>query len=537
MLRKLSYRFPGAAIERATTAHRGLTRLVESAKEVSAQMQDIAGELLCTPADSGCSFSTDLGVNERLLHHAFSGCGDVQKRYLRTAGRRGILYFIDGMSDMERIETVIERLLGVTQTIENHQQLLEILSTPMIEFTADVRSAARDVMQGYSLIVIDGLEATAVLGTAKFAKRDITDARRESALRGPFDAFNETLTDNIALVRRRTSDVNAKLEFFTIGERAKNRVALIYIEDLIKTTLVDQVSERLRNVSTDRILSAASLEELLSEYPWSPFPYFQATERPDKVVSALYEGRFAIIIDNTPWVLIGPSNFQQLLQTTDDYTITPVVASLIRFTRYIAAVMAVLLPGVYVALVSFQPGVLPTSLALSIAELRARAPFPAFLEAFVMEALLELFQEAITRLPEKVVVAASVVGGFVIGSTVVEAGIINPLLVVVIAITAISSYIVPSYPLSLGLRWLRIPILILASTFGLYGVGIGSLFVLTHMAALENFGESFLGGLFDVTMLQDWKDNFVRLPAKYLRIRPKVFGAEDRGRSGGNTGG
>ncbi|HMM19734.1 MAG TPA: spore germination protein [Selenomonadales bacterium] len=537
MLRKLSHRFPDAALDRTAATHRGLARLVESAKEVTTQLQGITRELLSSPGGNGCTFSADLNLNEQLLHSVFSGCGDVKKRHFRAAGRRGILYFIEGMSDLERIETNILRLLEAKQAIESHQQLLEILPAPLLEFTTDASSAARDVMQGSSLIVMDGFEAAAVLGTIRVAKRDITEARRESALRGPLDAFNETLDDNVAVIRRRTSDVNAKLRYFTVGERAKNQVALIYIEHLIKAAIVDEVSARLRNISTDRLLSAGSLEEQLSEYPWSPFPYLQVTERPDKVVSALYDGRFALIIDNTPWVLIGPSNFQQLLQTTDDYTVTPVVASLIRLTRYIAAVLAVLLPGFYVAVVSFQPGVLPTSLALTIAELRARAPFPAFLEAFVMEALLELFQEAVTRLPEKVVVAASVVGGFVIGSTVVEAGIINPLLVVVMAITAICSYIVPSYALSLSLRWLRIPILLLASTFGLFGVGIGSLFVITHMAALENFGESFLGGLFDTTMLQDWKDNFVRLPANFLRIRPKVFGAQDRSRSGGNTDG
>ena len=248
------------------------------------------------------------------------------------------------------------------------------------------------------------------------------------------------------------------------------------------------------------------------------------------MVAGLYEGRVAIICDNTPIAMLVPCTYNQLIQTTDDYTFQPIIASFIRLSRHLSVVIAIFTPGLYVALVSYQTGILPSSLMLKIAELRAEAPFPAFLEAVMMEIIIELFQEATARLPERLVIAASVVGGFVIGTTVVEAGIANPLLVVLTATAAIAAYTIPSYPLNMALRWLRVPTLLLASIFGLYGIAISALFILVHMASLNSFGESYLGSLFDVSMLQDWKDMLVRFPIRQLRTRPKVFGPSDRTR-------
>jgi spore germination protein KA/spore germination protein len=171
------------------------------------------------------------------------------------------------------------------------------------------------------------------------------------------------------------------------------------------------------------------MEEFIIDHPWSPFPQTVATERPDSMIAAIYEGRMGLMVDNTPNAIIVPCTLTSLLQSAEDFTIQPPVASLIRLTRYVAVALGIFLPGMYVAIVSYNPGMLPTSLAISIAELRARTPYPAFMEVIIMELILELFQEAVLRIPQKIAPAASIVGGFVIGTTS-SSRLVNALMVV-----------------------------------------------------------------------------------------------------------
>jgi spore germination protein KA/spore germination protein len=529
LIRKLSAQVSHASIYNTKRAYQALSRKLSHAREIHLELQKLTMQLYCnSSSNTRYAFAPDLSINKKIIGSILSHCQDVKQRNLKISRREALLLFIDGMSDTERIETVIIRLLDSQTQIEKFTQLEEILPTPSLQYSASIQTAISALLHGSSLLFINGLQGTMILDTVKFVKRQIQEPKAEISLFGPYDSFNETLQDNLVLIRRRAADANLKTCLFTLGTHTATTVALLYIEQLAKTTLIEEVSKRLKQVTIDTLQSVGMLEEHLSENPWSPFPFLQITQRPDKVATALYEGRFAILIDSIPWALIGPCTYQHLLQSHDDYAFQPVVASLIRLTRHVSVILAVLLPGFYISVVSYQTGIFPSSFLLTIATLRATAPFPAYLEAILMEIILELFQEAINRLPSQIVVAASVVGAYVIGTTVVEAGIINPLLVVVMAMTAIASYTIPSYDFSLSLRWFRIPVIILASTFGLYGVVIGSLFILTYMISLHNFGESFMGDVFDVSLPQDWKDGFIRLPSSLFKTRTKLFGADNR---------
>ena len=309
-------------------------------------------------------------------------------------------------------------------------------------------------------------------------------------------------------------------------------MALIYAASLVKPGLVAELERRLAGIRIDQVLLSAQVEEFIIDHPWSPFPQTHVTERPESLLVSAYEGRVGLLVDNTPNAVIVPCTLSTLMQSTEDFTIQPVIASLIRFSRYVAAILGIFLPAVYIAIVSYNPGMMPTTLAVSVAELRAKTPYPAFMEVLIMEIILEIFQEAVVRLPQKIAPAASILGGFVIGTTIVQAGIVNALLVVATAGTAIASYTMPSYNLGLALRWLRIPTIITASVLGMYGVVIAYLAVIVHMCSLRSFGESFLGGLFDITLFEDMKDKLVRLPMTWMSSRPKIFGAQDRTRIG-----
>lgn len=544
---KLSTSMPEASLKLAKKKLAELQKFTIQSARIGENIGEFVSQLrqVAAPAKEPFIFTSVLTENEHLLRVAFRDCDDMEFRAFDAGGHKALLIYLEGMADTDNLErNIIKPLMSQTSPTNANTENLTTLLTDMTAISEEILGAAsvktltkaslamEAVMTGNALLVLDGLSEVLSVAALKYTKRGISDSKNEYVLQGPNEAFNETLTDNIVLIRRRARDTNLKVHIQQLGERTKTSIGVLYVANLVKPGLLEEVENRISTIKIDKVLATSAIEEFLVDHPWSPFPQTQKTERPDKILAAVYEGRVGIIVDGTPVAILVPCTYNVLMQTPDDYTIQPIIASLVRFTRTVAAFLAVYLPAIYVAVVSYHPGMLPTSMAISIAELRSRTPFPSFLEAIMMEVLLELFQEAIVRLPLKLAGAASMIGAFVIGTTVVQAGLINPLLVVVISATAIASYSMPSYAFSMALRWTRVPMLILASILGLYGVILGVLAVTIHLCSLRSFGESYLGELFNIDLLEDWKDGLVRLPMKLLKTRPKVFGAQDRTRVG-----
>ncbi len=535
---RLSASIAPAALTAAAGRLQGLKRLLAGSQEIVDGLADIADRLrkVAAPQGEPFIFTTALAENERLLRQTFQDCDDVKFRKFTTAGKSGLLVYLDGMADVDLLEKqVLEPLLKLKepgQLADMETIAGRVLTAAAVTVAGGAGPGVESVLTGNALLLVDGLAAGMVVGAVKHVKRGIQEPKTEAVARGPHDAFTETLNDNIVLIRRRARDANIKVRIFQLGERSKTAVALVYAADLVKPGLVAEVERRLSRIRTDQVLFAAQVEEFIIDHPWSPFPQTFVTERPDSMLASLYEGRVGLLVDNTPHAIVMPCTLPSLLQSAEDFTVQPAVASLIRLTRYIAAVLGIFLPGMYVAIVSYNPGMLPTSLAISIAELRARTPYPAFMEVIIMEVILELFQEAVLRIPQKIAPAASIVGGFVIGTTIVQAGLVNALLVVATAGTAIASYTMPSYNLGLALRWLRIPTIVAAAVLGVYGLVLAYLAIVIHLCSLRSFGESFLGGVFDVTAAEDMQDKLVRVPVPRMGSRPKAFGPQDRSRVG-----
>lgn len=550
-IQKLSKNLPEASLEMSKKKLAQLQAITTQSTEFSEEIGKIVAQLrsVAAPFSEPFIFTSVLQENEQLLRVVFRDCSDIEFRRFDAAGTKALLVYLKGMADTSNLErNVLKPLMSYTvQENENTASLSHLLTdmkllaenvlgAASVTTLATAKAAIEAIMTGNALLIIDGLAEVASIAVVKYVKREISAPYNEYALQGSDEAFNEAIMDNIALIRRRTRDTNLKVHIMKLGERTHTSIAVLYVANLVKPGLVEEVERRIGLIKKDKLLDSASIDQYLVDHPWSPFPQTQVTERPDKMLAALYEGRVGIIVDGTPVEILVPCTYNVLMQAPDDYTMQPIIASLIRFSRNAAAFLAVYLPAIYVAVVSYHPGMLPTTMAISIAELRSRTPFPSFLEAIMMEILLELIQEAIIRLPLKLTGAASMIGAFIIGNTVVQAGLINPLLVVVIATTAISSYSMPSYNFSMALRWTRVPMLILASMLGLYGVILGVLAITIHLCSLRSFGESYLGGMFNVDLLADWKDSVVKLPAKLLTRRPKEFGAQDQIRIGDNDG-
>ena len=546
---KISAVIPRASLERAKEELTHLRNLTNQSAECSEEIRKMITKLrqVSAPLDEPFIFTTVLDENENLLRDVFRDCGDIEFRTFYIEKRKVLLIYLEDMTNTTSLEkNVIEALMNQTKsgngtsqekTLMDMESVAQnIVGAAAVTVLKQASSAVETIMTGNALLLIDGIGDVLSIGTAQYVKRGVGGADNEHVLRGPNEAFNEALRDNIVLLRRRSRDTDLKLRILRIGERTRTSIAVLYVADLVKPGLVEEVEKRLSMIKVDKILTSSTIEEFLADHPWTPFPQAQTTERPDKMLAALYEGRVGILVDGTPASMIVPCTYNALMQITDDYTIQPIISSSIRMMRGVAAFIAIYLPAIYVAIVSYHPGMLPTSMAITVAELRTRSPFPSFMEAVMMEILLEVFQEAVVRLPKKISGAASMIGALVIGTTIVQAGIINPLLVVVIATTALASYSMPSYNFSMALRWLRIPILVLASILGLYGVILGVLMVTIHLCSLRSFGESYLGGMFNVDLFSDWKDSIVRLPAQLLKTRPKEFGAQDQTRIGDGDG-
>lgn len=533
---KLSAIMPADELNKVKTRLTSLNQLIQNSAELGEDLSGIVTDLRAVPAPSGemFVFTPQLSQNVTLLKTVFRDCSDVKFRFFKTGGRQALLVSLDGMTDATVLElNILKPLMRVTTANSDFKKLMEEkLTVAALNIEVNANSAIEAVMSGNALVMIDGMAEMLSIDATKHVKRSVSTPVLEESLRGPQDAFNETLADNIVLLRRRSKDPNIKIRILEVGERSKTAIALIYSANLVKPGLMEEVERRLNAISTDTEFVSKTIEEAIVEHPWTPFPQLESTERPEKIMASIYEGRVAILVDNTPASMIIPCTYASIMQAVDDYTMPASVACIVRLSRHVAAFMAIYLPALYIAIVSYHPGMLPTGLAISIAELRARTPFPSFLEALLMEVLLELFQEAITRLPKKVSSAASMVGAFVIGTTVVQAGLVNPFLVVVIATTAISSYVMPFYSFGLGLRALRVPILLLAATLGLYGVMLGLIIITVHLCSLKNFGESYLGGMLDIDTLADVKDTFIRVPESFMKTRPVEFGAQDRERAG-----
>lgn len=316
-----------------------------------------------------------------------------------------------------------------------------------------------------------------------------------------------------------------------IGRRSKSKVAVCYLDGVTNLDLLKEVNKRLSNIDIDAVLDSGYLEQYIEDNHLSPFPQVQYTERPDKVVANLLEGRVAIIVDGSPLALVVPTVFNQFYQTVEDYTERFLLMSAIRMARLVALVFSLIFPSLYVAIISFNPELIPTEFAVAVAGGRAGVPFPAIIEVLVIEISMEVLREATIRLPQQVGGALSIVGVLVVGQAAVAAGFASPITVVIIALTTIGSFATPAYNAALALRLLRFPLIIMAGIFGLYGVMIGLILILNHLLSLKSFGVPYMSPLVPGNF-QGMKDVLIRGPLWWMSDRPSFLQTIEKNRLG-----
>lgn len=402
-----------------------------------------------------------------------------------------------------------------------------------LDVKTDVLSFA--ILSGKVVILLENLTEAYSLDCAKTMERSISEPLLESVNRGPRDGFTEALHTNVALIRQRLKDPSLKVRTLLLGKRTQTEIAMLFIDDIADKTLVDNVYGKLSSIDTDGILETSYIEEYLEETPFSPFPQVDHTERPDKVVSNLLEGRIAIMVHGSPFCSIVPALFVQFFQSPEDYYQRSIFSSFVRLFRYASSFVSISLPGFYLSSVSFHSQLIPSKLIELLLHGREQLPFPAVIEVLLMLSLLDLMQEASSRLLGRVGQAAGIVGSIVLGQAAIAANIAAPTTVVVIATTYLSSYVLPSYTLEFSFRLIRYAMCIVSSLLGIYGFTLLWLYILIHLCSIQTSNIPYLSPLIPLNV-SDLKDSFIRISNRKMKRRPMSIRPQNLTRSpiGGN---
>jgi len=482
----------------------------------------------------------DLKKNIKEIQEMMGNSSDVVVREFSFGPDQSIkaaLIFIDGLSAVEIInKSIIEPLMYKTvipdiqndsanRAIEYMQKAM--LSVSEVQKVDCFNETVDGFLSGDVALLIDGANQALIINGKGWDKRSVGLPTGESVIRGPQESFTENLRTNTSLIRRKIKDPLLTMETMILGRRTRTNVCIFYIRGVADPELIKTVKARMSVIDTDAILESGYIEQFIEDSPGSLFATIGNTEKPDVAAAKILEGRVAIVVDGTPFVLTAPYLFIEGFQTAEDYYFRPYYMSLLRVVRYIAYSVSVLAPAIYVAATTYQHELIPTDLLFTMANAREGIPFPAFFESLIMLMTFEILREAGVRLPRPVGQAMSIVGALVIGEASVSAGLIGAPMVIVIAITAVSIFVVPSQADSASI--LRLVFLVLAAAMGFYGIAMGLLGTLVHMVSLESFGVAYFSPIAPF-VFKDTKDMLIRAPLWLMLSRPQGMARNNKKR-------
>jgi len=444
------------------------------------------------------------GVTSEAIRKTFRNCYDFSVREIAIGGENGTIMatvcYIDGLvSGTTVAETIIKPATNKARFsgIELESDAIEhFMRGGVYSYTSILRTVLDDVIDdmlcGFCAVIFDAAQAAVTFEVRSPDKRSIDEPKEEKVVKGSKDVFIEVIRTNTMLVRRKLRNPNLRLKQVTVGKTSKATLVIAYIEGYTNMKFVEELEHRLNKSDFDSVISAASVEEHISDRPKSVFPKMLRTERPDRFCMNLLEGRVGLLIDGLPMGYLVPGTFSQFFKVPDDNAKHYIVASAMSILRYAALLLALLLPALYVAVVMYHQEMLPTKLLMSIIDSRKAVPFPSALEVLGMLAAFELLQEAGLRLPNTIGQTVSIIGALIVGQSAVEAKVISPVVVIVIALSGIASYTVPDQDMSAALRIHRFILVIAAIAAGLFGVVIMFSVLIYSMCAMESFGISYM---------------------------------------------
>lgn len=441
-----------------------------------------------------------------------------------------ISYVISYFSSIVDLEIIHRDILPYMTEAKNPDDLLTKVPIEEITGVAGPKELLEKLPQGYVYIYFTESTTLGVLIPAKKEEnRGISPPEVEFSVVGPKESFIESLDTNIYLIRKRLPIQELRVEKITVGNLSKTEVALVYIEDIAEPENINTLRQRICDIDFDAIGDSAYIAQMISDNHRSPFPQILDTERPDRVSTALAEGKLAVLVERSPHALVGPTTLIESISTFEDYLLNWYAASFIRIVRVVSIAFSVLITPIYVATLTYHYELIPKDLLATLITSRRAIPLPPILEALFLELTIELLREAGARLPTKVGQTIGIVGGIVIGTASVEAGLTSNVLLIMVALAALASFTTPIYQFGNTIRLIRFPFLLFAHAWGLVGIVLCFTFLVGHLLQLTSLGRPYLEPFYP-TRLKDLKDSLIRLPFSKLSKRPQQGQPESKNR-------
>lgn len=448
------------------------------------------------------------------------------------------IVYVEGMVDDNIVNNyILRQLLGkhnintgiktdMTDYITNN-----LLATNQVTTESGYTEIIEQILNGLTALFIDKSDLCILIKSRGFEKRAVSQPVNETVVRGPHEAFIEDLRTNITLVRRIIRNKNLITETIHVGNVNNITCTILYIKGITNPKIVKEVKRRINSIDIDYISSDGALDQLIEDHPLAIFPQILGTERPDRTASFLMEGRVAIIIDGAPNASIIPATFFDMMHTSEDYSLRWQYGTFMRIIRILSATLATFLPGFYLALILYHHEMIPTELLASLVKARENIPFPIAIEILLMEISWELIREAGIRMPGVLGQTLGIIGAVILGEAVIAAGLVSPILIIVVAITGLANLVIPNYPLGFGIRILRFVFVLLGAMAGFYGIAVG-IFIFGGLAcSMKSFGVPYLSPV--APRAKASPDIVLRIPTWLQKERPDIINPKHRRRSGG----
>ena len=486
-------------------------------------------------AEDQRKISANLRENEKYLRSRLEKCSDILIRSMRLGEKQKVdclmVYIEVAVSNMMLDDSAIGKMINHFWEIspEQIQEFIKnnSLGIADVKKLTDMDEALAAMLAGNAVFFIDGYDKAMKISSKGYPSMGVMEAESEKVLRGSREGFSDSVKSNSALVRKRLRDTRLKVEEYYTGVRTHTLTQVLYMEDLVHEELLEQVKERLERFRIDGILDSGMLEQLTEDVWYSPFPQYQTTQRPDRAVQEILNGKVVILCDNSPEALILPGNFNSFMESSEDWYNRFEMASFLRVRRYLAMAVATLLPGLYLAVIRFHTQILPSALILSLAQAREGVPFSSVTELIFLELSFELIREAGVRVPGTLGNAIGIVGGLVIGQAAVEANLVSPIVVMIVALTALGSMTVPNEEFAAAFRLLKYVFLILGGYLGIYGIVLGVYLTIAHLAGLSSFGVPYLVPFIKKDPHEEKGEGIWRAPLR-MRWRRPLYAREEQ---------
>ncbi|PRR79363.1 Spore germination protein B1 [Clostridium liquoris] len=443
----------------------------------------------------------------------------------KSSSMDAALLYINGLTNRQTIDSdvlrplmfKVEEDLAVTDNLEDII-IKKYISISNVFIEQDINKVALNIKRGKSVLVFPGTAKFIIIDTIGGEYRGIEDPINETSVRASREGFVEKLETNISLIRRRIKDNSLVEERLVIGRRTSTDVALLYIDNIADINIVNDIKERLNAIDVDGFSGSGMLEQFIECYPYSIFPQSFSTERPDIVQSDLLEGRIAMLVDGTSFVVTFPVVLFEFFQTIEDYSERTYLGSFTRLLRYIAAFIVITLPAIYVTFIKFNPELIPLKFLGAIIESRKGIALTPFMSILSMNLIIEFLREGGLRLPSKIGQTLSVVGGIIIGDAATKAKIVSSTTLLIVGIATVATFLIPNYEMSLSIRLISYPMLFLGNFLGMLGIAAGWFFVITYLCTLESYGVPYFK-----FYKNDLKDIFIREPVWKMDKRPEII--------------